>query len=47
MREHIDRTVGNFVDLMAEDPDFDIIPTVQGCGQPTTRPAWSCTTSTA
>ncbi|MFD9511149.1 MULTISPECIES: hypothetical protein [Streptomyces] len=22
--------MGNFVDLMAEDPDFDIIPTVQG-----------------
>ncbi|MFE2686206.1 deazapurine DNA modification protein DpdA family protein [Streptomyces mirabilis] len=30
MREHIDRTMGNFDDLMAEDPDFDIIPTVQG-----------------
>ncbi|MFE4752409.1 hypothetical protein ACFRIB_19375 [Streptomyces mirabilis] len=30
MCEHIDRTVGNFVDLIAEDPGVDIIPTVQG-----------------
>ncbi|MFF7358467.1 hypothetical protein ACFZA1_38445 [Streptomyces filipinensis] len=28
--EHIDRTVGNFVDLMAEEPGVGIIPTVQG-----------------
>ncbi|MCX4564335.1 hypothetical protein OHA02_50220 [Streptomyces phaeochromogenes] len=30
VQQHIDRTVGNFVDLMAEDPGVDIIPTVQG-----------------
>jgi hypothetical protein len=30
VREHIDRTVGNFVNLMAEDPGVDIIPTIQG-----------------
>ncbi|WP_329359129.1 hypothetical protein [Streptomyces sp. NBC_01483] len=47
MREHIDRTVGNFVDLMAEDPNFDIIPTMQGWRPADYEPAWSCTTSTA
>lgn len=30
VREHIDRTVGNFLDLMAAEPGVDIIPTVQG-----------------
>jgi hypothetical protein len=30
VREHIHRTVGNYLDLMAEDPGVDIRPTVQG-----------------
>ncbi|MGW7133418.1 hypothetical protein ACWGIA_34490 [Streptomyces bobili] len=28
VREHIDRTGGNFVDLMADAPGVDTIPTV-------------------